>query len=104
MHEHMEDAIADDSGESIKKVSLKETNIKKSIQMFFHENVKDKDALEINTYKADVQVTNLRTILKGEFTYNTHTYDYIIKTEHTVDFQEVEIFQLKIDGVNIDFE
>jgi|SRR5699024_9718080 len=104
VNDNMTNAIAYESGKSTNNVTLKESDIKSSIEKFFKENVSNKDKLEINTDKAEVEMTNLRSISKGELLYNNHSYDYIIKTEHDIDLQKVEIFQLKMNEENIDFE
>lgn len=101
---NMQNAIAYDSGKTINNVTLEESDIKVNIKVFFNENVKNIDLLDIDPDQADVQITNLRSISKGEFSYGTSKFNYIIKIEYTGDFQEVNVFQLKINEINIDLD
>jgi len=98
----MQDAIDYDSGKTINDVSLEEQDIKNSTAIFFKKNVKDADLLDIDSNKADVTITNLRAISKGELSYDSIKFNYILKTEFTGDLQETNVFQLKINEINID--
>jgi hypothetical protein len=104
MRTHMDDVIAYDFGQSTNDVSIEESDVKSTIKDFFNENVEDSSLLDIDENQADVEITNLRTLSKGEFEYAGDPFDYILKTEYTGDFQQVGVFQLKVNGVNIDLD
>ncbi|WP_147803870.1 hypothetical protein [Alkalicoccus halolimnae] len=104
MSSHMDAAIAYDVGRSTNEVSIEESDVKSTIKAFFYENVQEPSLLDINENQADVQITNLRTLSEGEFEYAGEKFDYILKTEYTGDFQQVSVFQLKVNGVNIDLD
>ena len=94
-------AISEEHSKKYKDI-LEATDIKEDIKEFFYENIKVPDLLDIDPDQADVQITYLKSISKGEFSYGTDKFNYILKTEYTGDLQIVNVFQLKINGKNID--
>lgn len=56
----------------------------------------------ISTSDYTIEKTGWRYVITGPVTYGNATHEAIIKLEFTEDYQEFELFQLKIDGQNID--
>lgn len=100
---NMQDVINYEMGKSEAGAILEENDIQHVISEFFQENAQNPSILEIDPVKSDIDITALRAIAKGEFKYGGKTFNYIIKTEHTKDLKSVEVFQLKINKYNIDF-
>lgn len=100
---NMSNAIDRDFGVTENNVKIGDNEITNAVVTFFETNVIDERLLDISTNDTDVvSSTGLRGVTHGELLYDGHMYEYIIKTEFSNDFKKVNVFQLKIDGLNID--
>lgn len=102
LQEKRMDVIDRDNGKTTEgEEKLNKNDVTNNIEDFFNKNVEDTDLLELSTSSADVEITNSRALAKGELKYDKQKFDYILKLEYHNDFQNAEVFQLKIDNEDI---
>jgi hypothetical protein len=100
MNENMEKAIAYDFAED----RIKRSDIEDFTKEFFYENVNDISLLDMDDDRITLQLTGQRALVTGEFLYDNEHFLYVMKMEFNKGFQQVSIFELRLNDVEIVFD
>ena len=101
---NMQNAIDYDMGRAINEETLAKSDVIETVKQFFIENVENNKELKVEVQESDIELTNLKAVATSNFTYEDKDYEYILKVEYTEDLQTAKVFQLKVNGVDIDLE
>jgi len=96
---NMEGAIARDKGEQI----VSQSDVIRLSEAFLKNNINpNAGAFTVETRDISASITGTRAICTIPFSLSDSAHEAIIKFEFTDNYQTVKVFQLKIDGKNID--
>src|SRR5690606_13440732 len=101
---NMQNAIDYDMGRAVNEETLAKSDVIETVKQFFIENVENNKELKVEVQESDIELTNLKAVATSNFTYEDKDYEYILKVEYTEDLQTAKVFQLKVNGVDIDLE
>lgn len=104
MDTHQMNAINRDQGIYANEVSFGEEDAKDHIKMFFNKNVKDEKLLKVDLDSIEIHVVDDQLVLKGLISYNSIEYEYLLVSEYTENYQEVNFIGIKIDEGRLNFD
>lgn len=98
--DNMQTAINRDLNKGSGAVGISDTEIDKIVRDFLDANLTE----PYSRLRVDSNTSAKRSIIKGTFYQNDYSHDYILKIEFTDDLKAAEVYQFKINGINIDLE